>query len=177
VQQAQRCPLLHTTWIDPALQLASAEKSPHTKVTKSRLLFAGQEEDVAYSLQYTAPEIMLALQQGATAADMWSMGVIAWELLTGEHVCLPGASFEIIANVLTGVTKLPWECEESAERLAPRLRVLRRSVLQCLSRDPSDRPTSRELLGAWNGMFESLTGTTRGQFAYVKKEAELAQTL
>jgi serine/threonine protein kinase len=95
-------------------------------------------------------------------ADVWGIGIIAWELLTSERVFPPGLEAAAVIETLLGDRQLPWE---AAVRLVPRLRVLRRSVLMCLSRKPRERPTSRELLGAWNGVFESLTGTTRDAFA------------
>ena len=140
---------------------------------------AGQEAQLEYSLHYAAPEVIAAEARGAqrmrvsAAADMWAIGAIAFELLTGERVFAPASSPDAIRAVLLGQRALPWEDDVTAERLAPRLRVLRRSVLQCLSRDPEERPTSRELLGAWNGMFESLTGTTRDAFGKERDSALL----
>ena len=99
------------------------------------------------------------------APDLWALGCIAWELLTGERVFAPGAEPSHIVDTLTGKQALPWEREaEHHDGQLPKLRVLRRSVLACLQRDPAARPTSRELLGAWNGLFESMTGTTRDTF-------------
>jgi serine/threonine protein kinase len=124
-----------------------------------------------YCLHYAAPELVRAARTGSASmtvspdVDVWGLGVIAWELLTGERVFQPGMDADAVASVLAGEGQLPWEAPEEAARALPRLRVLRRSVLKCLSREPAERPTSRDLRGAWNGMFESPTGTTRDAFA------------
>jgi serine/threonine protein kinase len=132
---------------------------------------AGDEEPLKYSLHYAAPELVCAARAGSSSgtvsaeADVWGIGIIAWELLTSERVFPPGIEAAAVTETFLGDRQLPWEAPDAAARLVPRLRVLRRSVLMCLSRKPRERPTSRELLGSWNGMFESLTGTTRDAFA------------
>lgn len=131
---------------------------------------AGSEAPLVFTLHYAPPELLQAAEAGATAVrvetapDLWGVGIIAWELLTGERVFEPGMDEGEIADVLAGRGKLPWERPEAAATLVPKLRNLKRSVLKCLARDPAERPSSRELLGSWNGLFESLTGTTRDAF-------------
>ena len=125
---------------------------------------------IAFSLMYAAPETLAAAERGertaraSAAADMWALGVIAFELLTRSRAFPVGlGSAAHAADCLLGRAPLPWEGEVAAGKVAA-LRALKRSVLQCLDRDPRQRPTSRELLGAWNGLFESVTGTTTAQF-------------
>ena len=125
---------------------------------------------VEFDLPYAAPELVQAARGGtshmaaSTATDMFGVGVIAWELLTHEPVFGPHASVDLMESTLAGVHALPWEAPLS-NHLTAKLHGLRRSVLKCLSRAPAERPSSRELLGAWNGLFEAHTGTTRGEFS------------
>jgi serine/threonine protein kinase len=121
-----------------------------------------------YSLHYTAPELVRAERAGSASTtvspdvDVWGIGVTDdWELLTGERVFQPGMYADAIASVLAGDVQLLREAAEETAQALPRLRVLRCSVLKRLAREPAERPKSRELLGAWNGMFEWLAGTTR----------------
>lgn len=99
----------------------------------------------------------------AAATDMWALGVIAYELLASRRLFAPPATETEARAQLAGRAPLPWERPEAAAELAA-LKVLRRSVLLCLSRAPAARPTSRELLGAWNGYFEAVTGQTTAMY-------------
>ena len=108
-----------------------------------------------------APEDVQTDAQGlrhakaATTADMWGVGVLAWELLTQQRLFSNETEQRDIVATPLGSAPLPWEQKEQAALLLPRLHALRRSVLRCLSRDPAERPASRELLGHWNGLFEA----------------------
>lgn len=93
------------------------------------------------------------------ATDVWSLGLIAFELLTGERVFGPQTTADEIRAAISGRTPMPWEDPERAPALLRKLRILRRTVMQCLSRDAAARPSAAEVLGAWNGLFESATAS------------------
>lgn len=124
----------------------------------------------ACDVRYAAPEVVAEMGREPQAApvlaapDVWAVGCIAWELLTGAPVFAPGTSVQDVQAAFSAPESLPWQRRDTRETHVPRLRILQRSVLACLQLDPAARPASRELLGAWNGMFESLTGTTRDAF-------------
>lgn len=129
---------------------------------------AGSTEGLSFSRKYAAPEVVHALEAGSrsmtvdSAVDVWALGVIAFELLTGERAFpafnMSAAECERAAQEgIAGRAQLPWEGDtpEVALRLK-KLRGLSRSVLQCLHRSPAERPTAAALLSAWDHMFDSM---------------------
>lgn len=111
---------------------------------------------------------MRALEAGSktihvnAAVDIWAIGVIAFELLTGERVFPPAAvsssgSDAAVKAALLGRTLLPWEgASDAAKGRQEKLRGLRRTVLKCLARDPTARPTSDTLLQSWEHAFDNM---------------------
>ena len=100
-----------------------------------------------------------------SAVDIWSIGVIAFELLTGERAfprhSVGADADQAVQDAIAGRTLLPWEgpSADTAERLK-KLRGLRRTVLRCLDRDPAKRPTALSLLSSWDHTFDNMQ--TRG---------------
>ena len=132
---------------------------------------AGDEAELLFSLPYAPPEVAAAAERqtksvrAAAAVDVWALGIISFELLTRSRVFVPFETpAEEIMDQLQGRGVLPWEGPRR-DALLPKLRVLKRSVLACLARDPAARPTSAALLGKWNSLFEAETGGTRADFA------------
>lgn len=68
-----------------------------------------------FALNYAAPEIVLAQEAGSRtlavdpAADIWALGVTAYELLSGGRTFAPGTSTTEIRNMISGRLPLPWE--------------------------------------------------------------------
>jgi serine/threonine protein kinase len=120
---------------------------------------AGQPAPVSLSLKYAAPEVVRAYEASEqtivvdASMDMWSLGIMAFELLTEEPVFPPYTSAADVCDQVAGRKPLPWESPDGDEKLN-KLRMLRRSLVKCLSRHPSERPTSRELLASWNRLFD-----------------------
>ena len=110
---------------------------------------AGEKAPLAFSLIYAAPEVVTAFVNhessivASEAADMWSMGVIAYELLTGEPAMPPGATRQSLIDALTGKAKLPWEAADAAT--LRKLMRLRGVIMQCLHRDPAKRPSAEQV--------------------------------
>lgn len=124
----------------------------------------------AASLAYTAPEVLVSVGSrnppaalASAEADMWAVGMLAFELLTGERVFPEGTPTEAIHAALRGLVPLPWE--DGAENCAQRretLRSLQRLVLPCLSRDPAQRPSAKAAINSFYSMFDDMK--TRGTF-------------
>lgn len=116
-----------------------------------------------FSIGYAPPEIVHALERGENAivadpaADMWALGVIAFELLTNTPVFEYGTSKKAAFDIITGRGKFPWEGENSHELLSM-LRRLKGTILSCLDRDAAKRPSAAALVSSWNHFFD-VTGT------------------
>ena len=123
---------------------------------------------ITFTPKYTPPEVALATERGDSsivaeaAADMWALGVMAFELVTDEPVFGVLASRESIWAQLCGRELLPWEegAPQQAAKLV-QLRALKRAMLQCLKREPADRPTADKVLAHWRDLFEGEVATSQ----------------
>jgi serine/threonine-protein kinase len=107
-----------------------------------------QTGEVVGSLPYMAPEQALGRTDRISAAtDIWALGVILYELLTGQRPFQGQTREELIRQVAAASPTPP-------RKLRSRLpRVLERICLKCLEREPAERYPSAlllaEHLGGW----------------------------
>jgi tRNA A-37 threonylcarbamoyl transferase component Bud32 len=95
------------------------------------------------SPRYMSPEQLLSSRDVDASTDLWALGVVVYELLTGAHPFGGTSAIEICANVFT--TKARSMREHDAELPA----ALDEVVLRCLARDKSERwPSARALADA-----------------------------
>jgi serine/threonine protein kinase len=122
---------------------------------------AGETCPLSFSIRYAAPEVAAAFERGENtivadpAADMWALGVIAYELITNSPVFGVSENRESALHKIIGRGSLPWEHPDPEVNKLSKLRRLRGTILACLSRDASQRPASHELLNAWERFFDA----------------------
>ena len=99
--------------------------------------FCSDVHDLRGTLPYMAPEMVTDHKHVTEAADVWSLGVVFWELLTQQQPYADIAPAQLLGALGSGTARLPipdW-CE-------PEWRALMEG---CWVADPSLRPTCRQL--------------------------------
>lgn len=81
------------------------------------------------TLSYMAPEVLRG-QQGGAASDVWSLGVLLYEMASGRLPFSGGTAFEVSAAILHG--SAPDLAEEAASVVEP-------IIARCLEKEPSRR--------------------------------------
>jgi serine/threonine protein kinase len=131
---------------------------------KQRLSWrAGEVAPLSFTPSYAAPEVVVAYQAGARTfvasptADVWSLGLVAFELLTGEPA-FPAMSLGEVMDSLAGRAALPWEGPRRPE-LMRKLRTFKANVMDCLQRDPARRPPMISVVRGWEHLIRGATVT------------------
>jgi serine/threonine protein kinase len=91
------------------------------------------------TVPYMAPELLRGVRADVRS-DVWALGVMFFELLTGARPFRGGTVYELAASILSD------QPDELPQRVPAALRAI---IRRCLAREPGDRyPTARELAGA-----------------------------
>jgi eukaryotic-like serine/threonine-protein kinase len=90
-------------------------------------------------LGYMALEV-LAAKQIDRRADLFSVGVVAWELLTGRRLFTGQNEYEVMTKIRKGASQLPSELNREC---SPELDEI---VMHALSRKPQDRWPSAKVM-------------------------------
>lgn len=85
-------------------------------------------------IAYIAPEQTLGIPAGPTA-DVFSLGVVLWELLAGRRLHQPLDDLSILRTLSLATSPLP-DVRETAPEVDAQLAAI---VTRCLARDPKDR--------------------------------------
>jgi serine/threonine protein kinase len=88
---------------------------------------------------YLAPEAVKTPELADARSDIYSLGAVAYFLLTGEHVFEASSLVELCLHHLQTPPTPP--SERLGEELPP---ALERLVLDCLEKNPDDRPQSAD---------------------------------
>lgn len=112
--------------------------------------FCSDVHDLRGTLPYMAPEMVTDHRHVTEAADVWSLGVVFWELLTQEQPYANIAPVQLLGALGSGTARLPipeW-CE-------PEWRALMEA---CWIEDPTLRPTCRQLVAQLQRIRDILGG-------------------
>jgi serine/threonine-protein kinase len=106
-----------------------------------------QTQTVMGSPQYMAPEQMRSSRRVDERVDVWGLGMVLYELLTGEPAFSAVSVPELFAMILQDPTP---PLRERRPDAPPGLDAI---VARCLAKDPGDRPSSVHELAALLGPF------------------------
>jgi serine/threonine-protein kinase len=115
---------------------------------------------IAGTPAYLAPEAVTAPDQVGAASDLYSLGGVAYFLLTGRPV-FNGAS--VIEVCMQQVDAAPTPPSEALGRPLPA--ELEALLLRCLAKDPADRPASAAALAAALAKLPEATAWTEDRAA------------
>src|SRR5215471_10927368 len=94
--------------------------------------------DVPGTLAYVPPERLVNGESGGPPADVWAVGAMLWESLSGWHPFWNGSLLETAKRIEAGAAPSP-----SASVAAGRGRRSRTSACRCTSRHRPPPPSSR----------------------------------
>ena len=121
----------------------------------------GAVEKPVFTLRYAAPESVLSMQQKTTVTahpsqDVWAIGVLAFEMMSGEPLFPLGSTSEQVQQILLDKLPFPHEDNPNVWRKVGKLKEL---VQRMLSRDASQRPSAAEVSARVDALAE-MTGAT-----------------
>jgi eukaryotic-like serine/threonine-protein kinase len=102
------------------------------------------------ALPYMAPEMVKSMKDAGMPADIWSLGALMFELLTGKKPF--GTGLRAVPAILSGVVPAldtPAQSQMQFKFLSDDVESLIRS---CLQLDPNKRPTADQLVSACEGL-------------------------
>lgn len=113
-----------------------------------------QTQSIAGTAAYIAPERLRDPLQATVAIDIYSIGVVAYNLLTGRSPYSATTPMEMVSKMLSDP---PTEILSANSDISPELASL---VMSCLAKQPEHRPADcQSLLSQLDSLSEQLTWT------------------
>ena len=106
--------------------------------------FRSDARGVVGTPAYMAPE-QWSEETIGPHTDVWALGLILWELLSGRHPFLGSSLFQVCARVSSAE---PMPQVAATDGVADEIKHL---VARCLDKNPARRPTAREVLAVLEG--------------------------
>jgi serine/threonine protein kinase len=97
---------------------------------------------VVGALPYMAPEAIESPRSVTLAADVWSLGALAYELVYGDKPF--GVGLIAVKNITAGIPPI-YRAPDAGTQFCPALNQLQSLIQHCLQHDPKARPTASSL--------------------------------
>lgn len=130
---------------------------------------AGDEEGLTSSqtalgaLPYMAPETIDDMKNAGKPADVWAIGALIFEVLTGKRPF--GAGYKAVPLIQAAkVPALPHPLMSNTQ-FAPFVTAIFELIRACMQKDPAARPTADQLVSGCEGLYYS---TVPREFGTIK---------